>query len=92
MKQAQRFLPLVRPELPRLPRRHHTNDPIPRVRSELAQHLGGIDDVVCLGRRRFAPGGVDRGALAVDWDEVFGTGVAFGGGAGSGGGGGFEAG
>lgn len=91
MKQTQRLLPLIRPKLPTLPRRHHTNHPIPRVRPELAQHLRVVDDVVRLGRRGFASGGVDGGAFAVEGDEVFGAGVAFGEGAGAGGGGGFEA-
>lgn len=46
MKQLSRLIPLVRPKLPRLPSRHDTNYPIPRIRSKFSQSFNGVDDEV----------------------------------------------
>ena len=37
MKQLPRFMPLIRPKLPGLSRRHHTHHPLPSVRAKLGQ-------------------------------------------------------
>jgi len=84
MKQLPRLIPLVRPELPRLPRRHHTHHPLPRVRAKLGQRLDRVHDEIGEPRDCFLPAAVDGGAFAVDGDEVVGFEVAFGGGAGAG--------
>jgi len=92
MKQLPWFIPLIRPELPRLARGHHTHHPLPRVRAELGQCLHRIDDKIGQPRYCFFPATVDRRAFAVNGNEVFGFEVAFGGGAGAGFLRGFEAG
>jgi hypothetical protein len=91
MKQLPRLIPLVRPKLPCLARRHHTHHPLPRVRAKLGQRLDRIHEEIGEPRDCFLPAAVNRGAFAVDGDEVVGFEVAFCGSAGTGFLGGFEA-
>jgi len=84
MKQLPRLIPLVWPKLPRLPRRHHTHYPLPRVRAKLGQRPDRVHDEIGEPCDCFLPAAVDRGAFAVTGDEVVGFEVAFGGGVGAG--------
>jgi len=68
MKQLPGLIPLIRSKLPRLPGRHHTNYPIPRVGSEFTESLNGVDDEVPRLGLRFSAGGVDVCAFTVDRD------------------------
>jgi len=75
MKQLPRFVPLIRPKLPRLSSRHHTNHPIPTIRPKFAQRLHAIYHKVRGLDCRLLPARVDRCALSVDRYEVFGADV-----------------
>ena len=48
MKQGSRFVPLVWSKLPCLACRHHTHDPLPRVRSEFLECVSAVDDEIPL--------------------------------------------
>lgn len=52
VEERLRLGPLVRPELPRLARRHHTHHAVPRVRAELGKSLRAINDNVPVGARK----------------------------------------
>ena len=91
MKHLPQLIPLVRPKLPRLTCRHPTHHPLPRVRAKLGQRLDRVHDEIGEPRECFFPAAADRGAFAVDGDEVVGFEVAFCGGAGAGFLGGFQA-
>ena len=72
MKQLPRRIPLIRPKLPGLARRHHTHHPLPRVRPKLGQRLDGVHDEIGEPGDCFLPAVVYRRAFAVDGDEVVG--------------------
>ena len=84
MEQLPWLIPLIRPKLPRLASGHHTNHPFPCVSAELGQSLHGINDEIGEPCDCFLSATIDRGAFAVDCDEVVRFEVAFGGGAGAG--------
>jgi len=48
MKQRPGLVPLVRPELPRLARRHHAHHPLPCVRTEFLEGVCAVYDKVSL--------------------------------------------
>jgi hypothetical protein len=70
MKQLPRLIPLVRPKLPRLPCRHHTHHPLPRVRAKLGKRPDRVHDEIGEPGDCFLPAAVDGGAFSVDGDEV----------------------
>jgi len=84
MKQLPRLIPLVRPKLPHLPRRHHTHHPLPRVRAKLGQRLHRVHDEIGKPCDCFLPAAIDHSAFVVDGDEVVRFEVAFGSGTGTG--------
>lgn len=77
MKELPRLVPFVRPELPRLARRHHTYNPIPGVRAKFLQRLHTVDDKVSCLRLCFFPARVNGCTFPVDGDHVFWSCVAF---------------
>ena len=77
MKELPRLVPFVRPELPRLARRHHTYNPIPGVSAEFLQRFHTVNDKVSRLRLCFFPAGVNGCTFPVDRDHVFRAGVAF---------------
>jgi hypothetical protein len=77
MEQLNRLIPLVRPKLPRLSRRHHTHHPLPRIHAKLRQCLNAVHHKVPRGRLRLLPAGVDVRPLAVYRYKIFWSWVAF---------------
>lgn len=92
MEQRHRLSPLVRFKLPRLARRQHRNDTVPRVRSEFRERVDAVDDVIPRLRFTLLAGGINVCVRAVDGDDVFRARIAFGGCTGAGGGRVFESG
>ena len=84
MKKLPRFIPLIRPKLPRLTRRHHIHHPLSRIRAKLGQRLHRVHNEIREPYDCFLPAAVDSDASAVDGDEVVRFEVTFGGGEGAG--------